>query len=114
MSTSLLDHAFGIRGYKYVRSDYPDGQVIFTIRQESKTCRCSACGSTRVQSRGHVGPHAFGPCPSGAGRRPSSYPSRASSAGPVGWCARSRSHSLTRGGPSPRRSRGAPWGCPGG
>ncbi len=36
MSTSLLYHAFGIRGYKYVRTDYPDGQVIFNIRQESK------------------------------------------------------------------------------
>src|SRR3954451_20949790 len=54
MSTSLLYHAFGIRGYKYVRTDYPDGQVIFNIRQESKTWRCPACGSTRVQSRGHV------------------------------------------------------------
>jgi len=54
MSTSLLYHAFGIRGYKYVRSDYPDGQVIFTIRQAPETCRCPACGSTRVQSRGHV------------------------------------------------------------
>jgi transposase len=54
MSTSLLYHAFGIRGYEYVRTDYPDGQVIFTIRQESKACRCSACGSTQVQSRGHV------------------------------------------------------------
>jgi len=54
MSTSLLYHAFGIRGYKYVRTDYPDGQVIFTIRQAPETCRCSACESTRVQSRGHV------------------------------------------------------------
>jgi transposase len=54
MSTSLLYHAFGIRGYKYVRTDYPDSQVIFTIRQAPETCRCSACGSTRVQSRGHV------------------------------------------------------------
>jgi transposase len=54
MSTSLLYHAFGIRGYKYVRTDYPDGQVLFTIRQAPETCRCSACGSTRVQSRGHV------------------------------------------------------------
>jgi transposase len=53
-STRLLYHAFGIRGYKYVRTDYPDGQVIFTIRQAPETCRCSACGSTRVQSRGHV------------------------------------------------------------
>jgi transposase len=54
MSTSLLYHAFGIRGYKYVRTDYPDGQVLFTIRQAPKTCRCPTCGSTRVQSRGHV------------------------------------------------------------
>ena len=54
MSTSLLYHAFGIRGYQYVRTDYQDGQVIFTIRQEPETCRCSACGSREVQSRGHV------------------------------------------------------------
>jgi hypothetical protein len=33
MSTSLLYHAFGVRGYKYVRSEYENGQVIFTIYQ---------------------------------------------------------------------------------
>ena len=27
MSTSLLYHAFGIRGYDYLRTDYQDGQV---------------------------------------------------------------------------------------
>jgi transposase len=54
MSTSLLYHAFGIRGYKYARTDYSAGQVIFTIRQAPETCRCPACGSTQVQSRGHV------------------------------------------------------------
>src|SRR3954465_7516242 len=54
MSTSLLDHAFGIRGYHYTRTDYQDGATIFTIRQEPETCRCSACGSPRVQSRGQV------------------------------------------------------------
>jgi transposase len=54
MSTSLLYHAFGIRGYQYTRTDSQDGQVIFTIRQEPKTCRCSACGAREVQSRGHV------------------------------------------------------------
>ena len=42
MSTSLLYHAFGIRGYQYTRSDYQDGQVLFTIQQEPRTCRCSA------------------------------------------------------------------------
>jgi transposase len=54
MSTSLLYHAFGIRGYHYTRTDYHDGQTIFTIHQEPETCRCSACGSPKVQSRGHV------------------------------------------------------------
>jgi transposase len=54
MSTSLLYHAFGIRGYQYTRTDYQGGHVIFTVRQEPVTCRCSACGSTQVQSRGRV------------------------------------------------------------
>jgi transposase len=54
MSTSLLYHAFGIRGYEYTRTDYPDGQTVFTIHQDPKTCRCSACGSPQVQSRGRV------------------------------------------------------------
>ena len=54
MSTSLLYHAFGIRGYYYTRTDYPGGQTIFTIRQDPQTCRCSACGSPDVTSRGHV------------------------------------------------------------
>src|SRR5436305_11614331 len=54
MSTSLLYHAFGIQGYRYVRSAYVAGQTIFTIGQEPNTCRCSACGSADVVSRGHV------------------------------------------------------------
>ena len=54
MSTSLLYHAFGIRGYEYTRTDYQNGQVIFTIHQDPTTCRCSACGSPDVQSRGRV------------------------------------------------------------
>src|SRR5262245_13668340 len=55
MSTSLLYHAFGTRGYRYVRTTYTGGQVIFTLRQEPETCRCSACGSDDVVSRGQVG-----------------------------------------------------------
>jgi len=54
MSTSLLYHAFGIRGYQYTRTDYQNGHVIFTIHQDQKTCRCAACGSPDVQSRGRV------------------------------------------------------------
>jgi transposase len=54
MSTSLLYHAFGIRGYEYVRTNYEGGEVIFTIRQDPDDCRCSACGSREVTSRGHA------------------------------------------------------------
>jgi transposase len=54
MSTSLLYHAFGTRGYRYVRTIYTTGQVIFAIRQEPRTYRCSGCGSGDVLSRGQV------------------------------------------------------------
>jgi transposase len=54
MSTSLLYHAFGIRGYEYVRTNYQGGQTVFTIHQNSKTFRCSACGSHEVRARGQV------------------------------------------------------------
>jgi transposase len=54
MSTSLLYHAFGVRGYDHVRTDYRGGQVIFTIAQDPNDCRCSACGSREVISRGHA------------------------------------------------------------
>src|SRR5262249_53222166 len=65
MSTSFLDHAFGVRGYRYVRTDYQDGRVIFTIEQEPETCRCSACGCKRVISRGQV-PRRFRSLPIGS------------------------------------------------
>jgi transposase len=53
MSTSLLYHAFGIRGYDYVKTTYEGGRVIFTIRQRPHTYRCSACGSRDVHPHGH-------------------------------------------------------------
>ena len=43
MSTSLLYHAFGIRGYDYVKTDYQGGGVIFTLRQRPRTYRCPVC-----------------------------------------------------------------------
>jgi len=54
MSTSLLYHAFGIRGYEYVRTQYQDGQVIFTIRQERRSYRCGACNSRDVRPKGRA------------------------------------------------------------
>jgi transposase len=52
MSTSLLYHAFGIRGYDYVKTEYREGGVVFTIRRRPHTYRCPVCGSRRVASRG--------------------------------------------------------------
>jgi transposase len=54
MSTSLLYHAFGVRGYEYVRTEYQGGQTTFTIRQEDKTLRCPACGSKDVRPKGRI------------------------------------------------------------
>lgn len=52
MSTSLLYHGFAIRGYRYVKTEYLEGKVIFCIRQPRKRLRCVACGSRDVVLRG--------------------------------------------------------------
>lgn len=54
MSTSLLYHAFGIRGYDYCCTNYEEGSVMFTIEQQRSDLCCSHCGSKNVQRRGHV------------------------------------------------------------
>jgi transposase len=54
MSTSLLYHAFAIRGYDYRKTDYAQGTVTFTIAQDPKDWRCPACGSRQVIGRGHT------------------------------------------------------------
>ena len=53
MSTSLLYHAFGVKGYRYVRTEYRDGQVRFTAEPASREpLRCSHCGSQDLVRRG--------------------------------------------------------------
>lgn len=54
MSTSLLYHGFGLRGYRYVRQTYQEGKVIFHIEQPRERLRCSACGSANVWAQGSV------------------------------------------------------------
>lgn len=54
MSTSLLYHAFAVRGYQYVRSSYGKGGIQFTIDQERCELQCSACGSWEVQPKGRI------------------------------------------------------------
>jgi transposase len=52
MSTGLLYNAFGVRGYRYVRTDYLKGEVVFTIQHPREKWRCSACGGREVIGRG--------------------------------------------------------------
>jgi transposase len=54
MSTSLLYHAFGVRGYRYVKTEYVEGGVIFTIERKTESCRCAVCGSENVWRQGSV------------------------------------------------------------
>ena len=54
MSTSLLYHGFGIRGYRYVSTKYVEGRMVFRVTQEADSCQCSACGSSELAPRGHV------------------------------------------------------------
>ena len=54
MSTSLLYHAFGVRGYRYVKTEYSEGEVVFTIEQPRESCRCPACGADDVIGRGQT------------------------------------------------------------
>ena len=54
MSTSLLYHAFAIRGYQYRKTDYAEGTVTFTISQDPKDWRCPACSSRHVIGRGQT------------------------------------------------------------
>ena len=52
MSTSLLYHAFGVRGYGHRKTEFVEGAAIFTIEQPRESYRCPACGSEDVIGRG--------------------------------------------------------------
>ena len=54
MSTSLLYHGFGLKGYRYVNTRYQHGSILFSVRQNHENLRCAACGSDRVICRGKV------------------------------------------------------------
>lgn len=54
MSTSLLYHAYGVRGYRQVKMEFTEGAVIFHVMQPKKSHRCTACGSPKVIGRGHT------------------------------------------------------------
>jgi transposase len=53
MSTSILYHGWGVRGYVYDGSDFVEGGVVFYLRQKTPL-RCPVCRSTQVIARGTV------------------------------------------------------------
>jgi transposase len=54
MSTSLLYHAFGLRGYHHLGASFDKGRVTFRVRQRREQLRCSACRSDNVWAQGSV------------------------------------------------------------
>jgi len=54
MSTSLLYHAFGVRGYTYVSTGYVEGRTVFQIEQPREDLRCPVCGTAAVIAKGQV------------------------------------------------------------
>lgn len=54
MSTNLIYHSFGIRGYQYINTKYKGGEILFTIRQDPLELCCPVCGSKDIICRGQV------------------------------------------------------------
>ena len=52
MSTSLLYHGFGVRGYQYQSADYREGKVTFTVTQPRESYCCAICGLEDVIGKG--------------------------------------------------------------
>jgi len=54
MSTSLLYHGFGIRGYNYSSTDYIKGQILFRIKHDFWKLNCPDCKGKNFKKRGTV------------------------------------------------------------
>lgn len=52
MSTSLLYHGWGIKGYRYVRSHYNGGRVVFSMRPRSRSLTCPVCRGRDILHHG--------------------------------------------------------------
>lgn len=54
MSTSIMYHGFGVRCYRYLRTEFVGGSLIFHIEKSSGKRRCADCGSADVLLKGRV------------------------------------------------------------
>jgi transposase len=64
MSTSLLYHGWGLRGYRELAIGFAAPGIHFRVEQQADTFRCAHCGSTRVTKSGLV-PRQFRSLPIG-------------------------------------------------
>jgi transposase len=54
MSQSLLYHAFGIpKAYRYVRTEYAQGAIWFTVRPQEEPAGCPHCRDREFVGHGH-------------------------------------------------------------
>jgi transposase len=53
-STSFLYHAYGLKEVDYVKTEYKEGKVYFTVQTKAEALCCSACGSKDVVKKGYL------------------------------------------------------------
>ncbi len=54
MSTSLLYHAFGLKTYDYLRTEYLNGTIFFHVKKKEGALYCTKCRSRDVALAGRV------------------------------------------------------------
>jgi transposase len=52
MSTSMLYHAFGASGIKYITTDYSDGQITIKAEMTTQCLQCPKCSNCQFKFRG--------------------------------------------------------------
>jgi transposase len=54
MSTSLLYHGWGLKGYRHVRSHYGGGKLIFTVQPNARSLTCPVCHGRDILHHGSI------------------------------------------------------------
>jgi transposase len=54
MSTSILYHGFGVKGYEYLKTEYKKGEILFHITKQEHLRCCVKCGSKEVIKKGLI------------------------------------------------------------
>lgn len=68
MSSNILYHGFGIQGYRYKRSRFQQGAIVFSIEKDPFSLRCPCCNTWDVSRCGEVLRAGFTLCRSVANR----------------------------------------------